>query len=84
MAATPFVAISGFSFQPASLEIAAGATVTWENQDAAPHTVTAVDGSFDSGQLLSGASFDATFEQPGTFDYACAIHPSMTGTIVVS
>jgi plastocyanin len=83
-AAAPFVAISGFSFQPASLDVSAGSTVSWENQDGAPHTVTASDGAFDSGSLSSGGTFDFTFAEAGTYAYACAIHPSMTGSIVVS
>ena len=83
-AAAPSVAISGFSFQPASLEVAAGTTVTWENEDGAPHTATSSDGTFDSGRLSTGYTFEWTFDTAGSFAYACAIHPSMTGTIVVS
>lgn len=78
------VSIVGFAFQPGSLEVAAGTTVTWTNDDPAPHTVTAADGSFDSGTLASGATFSQVFDQAGTFAYACAIHPTMTGTIIVS
>jgi plastocyanin len=78
------VSIAGFAFQPGSLEVAAGTTVTWTNDDPAPHTVTAADGSFDSGTLASGATFSQVFDAAGTFAYACAIHPTMTGTIIVS
>jgi hypothetical protein len=80
----PLVSISGFSFQPPTLEIGAGATVRWENQDPTAHTVTSSDGAFDSGRLSSGDSFEFTFDAAGTYDYICAIHPTMQGTVVVS
>ena len=78
------VAISGFAFAPNVLEITAGTTVTWTNNDGANHTVTADDGSFDSGAFGSGATFSVTFDIPGTYTYFCGIHGSMTGTIVVT
>jgi hypothetical protein len=62
----------------------AGSTVTWMNSGAAPHTVTADDGAFDSDRLAPGASFSQPFDTAGTFTYHCEIHPQMTGTIVVS
>jgi plastocyanin len=77
------VAIQGFAFLPASIEVATGTTVTWTNGDAVGHTATAGDGSFDSGTLSPGATFAHTFDAVGTFTYGCAIHPNMTGTIVV-
>lgn len=61
----------------------AGATVVWINQDPVPHTVTADDGSFDSGTLATVASTSHTFNKPGTYAYHCTFHPSMHGTIVV-
>jgi len=78
------VAIVDFAFQPASLEVTAGTTVTWTNSGAATHTVTADNGAFDSGRLAPGATFSQTFDTAGTFTYHCDIHPQMTGTIVVS
>ena len=78
------VSIVDFAFQPASIEVPAGSTVTWTNAGAAPHTVTADDGSFDSGQLKPGATFSQTFSTPGTYTYHCEIHPQMTGTVVVT
>jgi plastocyanin len=78
------VSIVDFAFQPASIEVAVGSTVTWTNTGAATHTVTADDGAFDSGRLGSGATFSQTFATPGTFTYHCEIHPQMTGTIVVT
>jgi len=77
------VEIVDFAFSPANLEIAAGTTVTWTNQGAAPHTATGDGGSFDTGRLDSGQSGTATFDQPGAFPYVCSFHPDMTGTITV-
>jgi plastocyanin len=77
------VTIKNFAFSPDSLEVPVGTTVTWTNQDSAAHTVTADDGSFDSGQLATGATFSQTFATAGTYAYHCANHPKMTATIVV-
>jgi plastocyanin len=79
----PEVKIEGFAFLPPSLEVAAGAAVVWTNQDPAPHTVTAGDGSFDSGILATGATFPRTFPTAGTVLYRCNLHPAMQGQIVV-
>jgi plastocyanin len=78
------VTIAGFAFKPASIEVTVGTTVTWTNEDPAPHTVTATDGSFDSGTIASGATFSQVFDAVGTFEYACAIHPTMTGSVIVN
>ena len=78
------VTIVDFAFQPASLEVPAGTAVTWTNSGAAPHTVTADDGAFDSARLAPGANFSQTFGTTGTFTYHCEIHPQMTGTVVVT
>ncbi|MEM7258676.1 MAG: plastocyanin/azurin family copper-binding protein, partial [Pseudomonadota bacterium] len=53
------------------------------NQDSAPHTATATSGAFDTGNLTNGQSGSITLTDAGSFDYICAIHPSMKGTIVV-
>jgi predicted lipoprotein with Yx(FWY)xxD motif/plastocyanin len=76
--------IVDFGFQPASLTVKAGTTVTWTNTGAVAHTVTASDGSFDSGHVAPGATFQHTFATAGTFTFHCAIHASMTGTVVVT
>jgi plastocyanin len=81
---TAAVSIANVAFDPAQLEVAVGTTVTWTNEEAVPHTVTAVDGAFDSGTLEQGDTFEETFSAAGTFEYACAIHPGMKGSIVVS
>ena len=78
------ISIANFAFQPDSLQVATGTTVTWTNADSTAHTVTADDGAFDAGPLAPGASFTQTFTTPGTYTYHCQIHPFMTGTIVVS
>lgn len=77
------VTIVDLRFEPAEIRIAARSTVTWTNEDPLPHTATADDGSFDSGTLQQGDTFNHSFENPGTFAYTCAIHPSMRGTVIV-
>jgi amicyanin len=81
--ATHAVAIAEFAFSPATLTITAGDTVTWTNEDAIAHTATSINGGFDSGDLEQGESYAVTFTTPGTYDYLCTPHPSMTGRIVV-
>jgi plastocyanin len=83
-AADGAVAIAGFAFDPPSLTVKVGSSVTWTNEDAAAHTVAWSDGTPGSGTLTKGGDpYARTFDQPGTFAYACGIHPSMKGTIVV-
>jgi plastocyanin len=81
-AADEAVAIAGFAFDPGSVTVRVGDSVTWTNQDSAAHTATA-SGTFASGDLASGQSFTYAFTTAGTFDYICAIHPTMAGTVVV-
>lgn len=78
------VTIADFAFGPETLEITAGTTVTFTNNDSASHTATADDGSFDTGAIAQGESATVTFDTPGTYTYVCSFHPAMTGTIVVS
>ena len=78
--------VSGNDFySPQTLTVVIGinSTVTWINSDDVPHTVTANDGSFDSGNLDAGQSWSHAFTVPGTYAYYCAYHPWMKGTIVV-
>ena len=77
------VSIQDFSFQPATLSVPVGASVTWTNNDTTSHTVTADDGSFDSGPVAPGMTFTQVFATAGTFTYHCKIHPSMTASITV-
>ena len=77
------VTISNFAFNPQTLNVPRGSTVTWTNKDSTSHTVTSDSGAFDGGPLSSGAVLSFTFNQAGTFSYHCSIHPSMKATIVV-
>jgi plastocyanin len=76
--------IQNFAFHPASTNAKAGQNVAWSNDDSTTHTVTADNGSFDSGNLSPGKSFSFTFAQQGTFKYHCSIHSFMHGTVSVS
>lgn len=75
------VEIKSFKFEPATLEVAVGDTVTFVNRDGAPHTGTAIDGSFDTGTLGKDDSGTITISSAGTFDYKCGFHPAMKGVI---
>lgn len=75
--------IADFEFRPPTIEVAAGGTVTWTNAGVAPHTVSATDGSFDSGTLETGGVFEQTFASPGSYAYLCQMHPDMAGTVEV-
>ena len=76
-------------FLPSTVTIDLGGTVTWENPDDFPHTVTSgtsadgPDGVFDSSLMMVGKSYSNTFDESGTYDYFCMIHPWMTGTVIV-
>jgi plastocyanin len=78
------ISVVDFAFEPGTVSVPAGTTVTWTNTGSRPHTVTADDGSFDSGRLDPGEQFSQTFDQPGTFTYHCGFHPEMQGSIVVA
>lgn len=77
------ISIKGFAFNPPTINVPVGASVTWRNEDPAPHTATANDNTFDTGRIESGQEKTVTLATAGTFEYICAIHPRMTGTIVV-
>ena len=78
------VTIQNMAFNPSTLNVQVGTTVTWINKDSVTHDVVSDTGVFNSGNLTNGMSYNYTFNQTGSFPYHCAIHPSMTGTIVVS
>jgi plastocyanin len=78
------VTIVDFAFEPATLEVSAGATVSWTNSGQVVHTVTADNGAFNSGEMSPGATVTGAFDTPGTFTYHCSIHPNMTGTLIVT
>ncbi len=80
--------LQNFAFAPRALTVSAGTTVVWQNDDSAAHTVTADNGSFDSGNLNPGAKFQFTFTKPGTYAYYCRYHggpggQGMSGQIIV-
>jgi plastocyanin len=77
--------VSSLGFSPSRMAVVMGVnnTITWTNDDISPHTVTATDKSFDSGNLNPGQSFTYTFSKPGTYDYICIYHSWMKGTVVV-
>lgn len=82
--ATTAVEIVEFSYGPDPIEVEVGDAVTWTNEDSAPHTATADDGSFDTGTLDKGKGKSVTFKEAGTFPYFCEIHPTMHGTVEVA
>jgi plastocyanin len=79
-AAAPRVGMAGLAFAPATLTVAKGTTVRFDNDDVAPHTVTG--GSVDSGTIAPGGTFSLQVNEP--LDYHCEIHPSMTAKILLA
>jgi plastocyanin len=77
------VQIVEFTYEPDPVVVQVGGKVTWQNEDTAPHTATADDGSFDTGIIEKGKLGSATFKEPGTFTYFCEVHPTMHGTVEV-
>jgi plastocyanin len=71
------------AYGPSQLDVLPGTSVVWSNVSPRTHTVTAYDGTFDSGHLDPGQRFAVTFAQPGSFQYHCTIHPSIAGEIDV-
>ena len=80
------VEIKGFAFNPGAITVAKGTTVTWTNEDSAPHTVTTTNApvDFDSGRMSKGDTFSQTFDAAGTYEYYCSIHPNMKGKVIVT
>lgn len=85
MAAVHAVAMAQYAFAPAALTVHVGDTITWTNQDQAPHDVTTTSAPvpLHSPTLATGQSWTYTFSQPGTYAYICSIHPDMRAQIVV-
>jgi plastocyanin len=79
------IVIDNFTFSPATVTVAPGTRVVWVNHDDVPHTATSITKPkrFDSGALDTDAKYDHVFTEPGTYDYFCAVHPKMTGQIIV-
>ena len=79
------VYMQGSKFNPSTITVSKGTTITWTNKDNVTHTVTSNTGLFDSGDMTNGKIFSYTFKDAGTFAYYCKYHQSMgmTGTVVV-
>jgi plastocyanin len=82
--ATKQVAIENFTFRPPVLTVPAGTKVTWVNSDDVPHTVTSTKKVFASPTLDTDDRFEFVFDQPGTFEYFCAVHRHMVGKVIVT
>lgn len=78
------VALSNFAVGPANIQVPLGTTVTWTNDDDAPHSVTFDNGMADSGIFHKGQTYQYTFTKAGTFVYHCSVHPGMVGHVVVT
>jgi len=76
------ILIKNFAFDSASITVKVGSTVRWVNQDSVPHRIVFADGA-DSTVLAGMQSWSRKFDQAGTYDYACTIHPTMQGTVIV-
>ncbi len=83
VAGTATVSIANFAFMPAELTVATGDTVTWSNDDGAPHGLAYKDGAQGTNLLLPGAKFARTFDRAGSYDYICTVHPYMSGKVIV-
>ena len=79
------IVIDNFTFSPATVTIAPGTRVVWINHDDVPHTATSTSKPkrFESGTLDTDDKFAHVFTEPGTYNYFCAVHPKMTGQIIV-
>jgi amicyanin len=77
------VIMTNRSYDPETVTIKVGDTVTWVNEDAPQHDVVADNGEFKSDLFDKGQTFSFTFTKAGTYPYHCSIHPGMTGTVIV-
>lgn len=78
------VFIQGMAFNPSTITVAAGTTITWTNKDAIAHTVTSLTNLFNSGNIGTGGTYSFTFTTAGSYSYYCAIHPTMTASVTVN
>lgn len=78
------VTINGFSFGPGKLAVAQGQRVTWTNADDTPHVIAITGKDRRSDLMLKGQSSTLQFDEAGTFDYICGLHPTMKGTVEVA
>ena len=80
---TGAAALGNKAYTPDDVNVAVGATVTWMNTDSVAHTSTSNASGWNSGTLAPGAQFSFAFQTAGTFQYHCAIHPGMIGSVIV-
>ncbi len=78
------VVIRDFAFTPADIQIKAGDSITWINEDTARHSATDLNGAFDTGLLSQGQESTMTFGGAGKFEYRCTPHARMRGTITIT
>lgn len=83
-ATTHTVVIKDFAFNQANIEIKAGDSITWINEDGARHSATDLNGAFDTGLLKKGEEATLTLSGAGQFEYRCTPHAKMRGTITIS
>lgn len=77
------VVIEAMRYAPEVIEVNAGDTVVWKNRDAFPHTATAQDRSFDSGEIASAGEWKLVAQKKGVFSYVCTLHPTMKASLIV-
>jgi len=82
-AAAATVEMWKFAFDPATVTVKVGQTVTWDNYDGVDHQVVSDSGLFSSQPLPQNGEYSYTFTKAGTYPYHCQIHPTMTGTVIV-
>lgn len=75
--------IQGMAFDPSTITVTTGTTITWTNKDAIGHSVTSDTGVFDSGIINASGTFSYTFDTAGTFTYHCKVHSTMTASVIV-
>jgi plastocyanin len=78
------VFIQGMVFNPSTITVAAGTTITWTNKDAVTHSVTSTTNVFNSGSMGANKTFSFTFATAGTYAYYCTFHPTMTASVTVN
>ena len=71
------------AYEPNPIEISAGISVAWTNDDRVSHSVTAINGEFNSGIMQASDIFEHTFDKVDSYDYYCMLHPSMVGRVLV-
>lgn len=77
------VAMVGMAFEPDTVTVGVGQSVTWVNQDSVSHNAVADDGSWKTDIFGADGSATVTFDTPGTYQYVCTLHPNMKGTVIV-